>query len=344
MTHKNQRHKSKQKPGDRFNTILNVRGCETRDLRRVRRGRIVRMAFKGLVLLSGCFMFCLLVKSGYERIFIDSGHFLLRQIDIQTNGRTDRAKVLAVAGVREGMNLLKVDLAKVGAALETLPQVETAEVRRRLPDAIEIRLDERVPVAWVSCPAAGWRPKSATMGLLVDTQGRLFRCDILAADLVGLPVVELNDGKDVLQPGSHLTARQSLVCLKTLVATAQPDPADLPRLVSASVRNGYTIAVRTEDGVEAWLGLDDPIGDYRKFAAILRQLSGNRQRVAFANLLPRRNIAVRFEQAEPAPAPARPATAPVRRARPAAPAATGGETPASAADLANDVRAILNRR
>ena len=342
MTHKNQRHKSKQKPGDRFNTILNVRGCETRDLRRVRRGRIVRMAFKGLVLLSGCFMFCLLVKSGYERIFIDSGHFLLRQIDIQTNGRTDRAKVLAVAGVREGMNLLKVDLAKVGAALETLPQVETAEVRRRLPDAIEIRLDERVPVAWVSCPAAGWRPKSATMGLLVDTQGRLFRCDILAADLVGLPVVELNDGKDVLQPGSHLTARQSLVCLKTLVATAQPDQADLPRLVSASVRNGYTIAVRTEDGVEAWLGLDDPIGDYRKFAAILRQLSGNRQRVAFANLLPRRNIAVRFEQAEPAPA--RPATAAVRRARPAAPAATGGETPASAADLANDVRAILNRR
>ena len=344
MNTKNEVRKPKNEKTRENDRVINVRGTATIGVRRARMHRLARIGFKAMVILSAVVMLLVLVKNGYERIFLDSDHFVLERIDVRTNGRTDRAKVLAMANVREGMNLLKVDLAEIKTALQALPQVETVTVRRQLPHVLEIRLDERVPVAWISCQAQSIRPRSATMGLMVDAMGRLFRCDILTADLIGLPVLDLKEGLDTLQAGGHLTSRQSKAALRALVGTGPAEGSGLPRLVSASVRNGYTIEVRTEDGVEAWLGLDDPIDDYRQFAPIVREFSGGPKRLAFANLLPRRNIAVRFadEPATPAANPGR-AAQPVKRPRVIEDAPAPGR-PAAGEDLSNDVRAILNRR
>ena len=175
MNTKNEVRKPKNEKTRENDRVINVRGTATIGVRRARMHRLARIGFKAMVILSAVVMLLVLVKNGYERIFLDSDHFVLERIDVRTNGRTDRAKVLAMANVREGMNLLKVDLAEIKTALQALPQVETVTVRRQLPHVLEIRLDERVPVAWISCQAQSIRPRSATMGLMVDAMGRLFR-------------------------------------------------------------------------------------------------------------------------------------------------------------------------
>jgi hypothetical protein len=340
MKTKNQRLKRRGPPEDL--TRLNVRAADTTRLRLVQRRRVVHALFKLAVVIAGLFTVVVLLRHGYERVFIDSPHFTLRRIEIQTNGRTERAKALAAAGLREGLNLLKVDLAKVRTALEALPQVETAEVRRVLPDALLIRLNERVPAAWIACPAAGWRPKSATMGLLADTEGRLFRCDLLTADLLALPVLELDAHREALQPGNRLISRPSLAALGVLAAATGDANPDLPRLAEASIPNGYTLAVRTGEGTGAWLSLEDPRGDCRKLGRILAEFNHGERGVAFANLLPRRNPAVILANS-PAAHPANPPAAPRARLVAPPPESEAPPAPPAAPGLPDDLRAILQR-
>ena len=45
-------------------------------------------------------------------------------------------------------NILQVDLNEAQAAFATVPWIADAQVRRRLPDTIEIQLTERKPIAY----------------------------------------------------------------------------------------------------------------------------------------------------------------------------------------------------
>lgn len=59
-------------------------------------------------------------------------------------------------------NILQVDLNEAQAAFATVPWIADAQVRRRLPDTIEIQLTERKPIAY-------WGDDK-----LVDSEGRVF--------------------------------------------------------------------------------------------------------------------------------------------------------------------------
>jgi hypothetical protein len=61
----------------------------------------------------------------------------------------DAARVVETAGLREGQDLLGVDLARARQALLLDSRIERAEVRRRLPRGIEMRISERRPVLLV---------------------------------------------------------------------------------------------------------------------------------------------------------------------------------------------------
>ena len=64
-------------------------------------------------------------------------------------------------------NFFTVDLEDVRNAFETLPWVRRAEVRRRWPDAIELRLEEHQPVAY-------WTVAETDEVHLVNRQGEVF--------------------------------------------------------------------------------------------------------------------------------------------------------------------------
>lgn len=73
--------------------------------------------------------------------------FVLREVYVVGRSETDREDVLAAIGLTEGDPLLTFDPEAARERLESLGWVKTAEVRRVLPDAITVRLEEREALA-----------------------------------------------------------------------------------------------------------------------------------------------------------------------------------------------------
>ncbi len=89
----------------------------------------------------------------------------VRRVAVSGTERLPRERALAVLAEHVGEPIALVDLDAIRAALESEPIVARAMVARRLPDLLEARIDERVPVA---------RARLAGGTVLVDENGVLF--------------------------------------------------------------------------------------------------------------------------------------------------------------------------
>lgn len=333
----NRRRKKSQTEGARHvGHLLNVHVGESMRARGMRRSRMMIHIFQISLVVLAAVVLVVMLKLAFNRAFVESDHFTISRVEVETNGRLERAQVLAATGVREGGNLLKLNLQQIEAGALALPQVETVRVERILPDGLKISLRERVPVAWISCLPAKWRARTATSGLLVDRDGRLFRCESLAPELLGLTIIDLTEGSG-LQPGGELPQGPAHAALKLATSLAESNDTTLPRLVQIAVRNGYALEVALENGENAWLSPEEPLADFHRLVDIIEHFRRRDQSLTFANLLPRKNIAIRLAGPDIKPAREKISTKaakPVAAPAPLAPA--NRSTP--------EVRAILNRR
>ena len=110
--------------------------------------------------------FALLAYAG-ARVLVDSQAFLLKTIvvggDLERVGRRDIVE--ALQGRIRG-TFFTVDLESVRSLFEGIPWVRHAELRRRWPDCLEVRIEEHVALA-------RWGQRRDPQ--LVNTQGELFR-------------------------------------------------------------------------------------------------------------------------------------------------------------------------
>lgn len=333
----NRRRKKKEpvKEPDDINVLIRVNTNANTRVRVARRSRFYILGFQIFVVLVAMVVLGLMLRHAFIRAFVDSEHFTLNRVEVVTNGRLERPQVLAATGVRERSNLLEYDLKSIHEKALALPQVESVEVERILPDALRITLRERVPVAWISCLPAGWRARTATSGLLADADGHLFRCESLAPDLLGLAVIELVDATG-LEPGGYLPPGNARAALEMITELNRSNDATLPRLSEVAVRNGYALEVTLENGETAWLSPEEAVEDFHRLVLMVEHFQRLNQTITFANLLPRKNVAIRLAAKE---------NVPVRRAREAAPPPDESAPTAPASQRSTpDVRAILNRR
>ena len=97
------------------------------------------------------------------QVFFKNSECTLRRISFELDEILTREEALAATGLREGVNIFSVDLAKVEAALRAIPQIENVRIERSLPDQIDISISARRPVAWVAAEGEKGdppRPKS----------------------------------------------------------------------------------------------------------------------------------------------------------------------------------------
>ncbi len=84
-------------------------------------------------------------------MFSENDQFAITEYDI----RCESESVLTEARVRSYMelgtnaNLFAIDITEVRKKLEDNPSISSAEVRRRFPGTLVVRVWERVPVAWI---------------------------------------------------------------------------------------------------------------------------------------------------------------------------------------------------
>lgn len=191
--------------------------------------------------------------------------------------RVNADQVRATVAPRLDGGFFATDLGAVRAAVEQVPWVARAEVRRRWPDQLEIRLVERRA-------AAAWSD-----GRLVGEDGTLF---LVPGETVpgGLPMLDGPAGR----------AADMLAFLRE-IETLMRGSGLAPSRLALSARGSWQLA--TYDGASIVLGREQPGARLQRFLDALRQIDGSAGLVLVrADLRYANGFAVEWRQA-PLPAP-----------------------------------------
>lgn len=90
------------------------------------------------------------VAADVNEVFVNASAgagYVLGDVLVEGRTETERDAVLGALGVQRGDPILAIDLEDARERLESLPWVSTAQVERRLPDLLYVRLTERQPMA-----------------------------------------------------------------------------------------------------------------------------------------------------------------------------------------------------
>jgi cell division protein FtsQ len=198
------------------------------------------------------------------RVLVEAPVFLLKTIVV--GGDLDRVERHDIVNALQGRvrgTFFTVDLESVRALFEGIPWVRRAELRRRWPDCLEVRIEEQVPLA-------RWGQRRDTQ--LVNADGQLFRGQ---SDAV-LPLLAGPAGSEGEVARRYLAFRDALA------------PLGLePTQVMLSSRLAWQL--RLSNGTTVQLGRDsdrDRVEDRlaRFVAAFPQTLARSRQRVDYVDL------------------------------------------------------------
>jgi cell division septal protein FtsQ len=192
--------------------------------------------------------------------------FAIKTIEITTNGRwITPQQVRAWADVREGENLLLLDLQRIKHDLEIIPQLEGITIERVPPHLLRISVTEREPVAQVRGVQWTASGEVAPVTYFLDPKGMVMpplpAGSVPAEGLVALsslPAVAGLDGRE-LRPGQPIKSRQVLAALALVRAFDSAAVGQVASLATVDVSDPEVLVVRTGEGSEITLhpqGLD----------------------------------------------------------------------------------------
>jgi len=220
------------------------------------RGRRIRLR------RSAQFFWALLLVLITFYLFVNSPFFALQQVEVQGNEQVDEQVVLELAGIAHGENIWRVDALKVAQKVEVHPLIKKAELTRRLPGEITIKITEREPFALVAAADGGfWE---------IDREGHALR-HLEVIDQLFAPVILGVRVPNGVVPGQQAVADPNLgLALQVLVAL---DPNLRLALGEVDLTVPDRIKVFTREGVEIRLGSREGVEDRLASAIkLLREL------------------------------------------------------------------------
>lgn len=166
---------------------------------------------------------------------------------------------------------LRVDIERVRAAVEQLPWVHSAQVRRAWPDTLLVQLREQQVLA-------RWGD-----GGLVNPEGGVFRPEpVLAAD--GLPLLRGPDGTAPMLTSQFITLQQALAPLQLNIVAVTMDE-----------RRAWKLAL--DNGMELMLGRNEHPARVERFVRAWPRILGPRSAtVARVDLRYTNGFAVQWRQ------------------------------------------------
>lgn len=118
-----------------------------------------------------------------------SDFFALQRVDIRGATHFRREDILKAAALEAGKNTLTINISNIEATLSNNPWVTHVAVKRRLPNAFEIQVTERVPAFWLL--------KDGALQY-ADKKGAII-APVEAGNFISLPTLEILPGGETLQ-------------------------------------------------------------------------------------------------------------------------------------------------
>jgi hypothetical protein len=217
------------------------------------------MVFLAMVVALGTVVGLFLVWRGGEwalrELVFENQTFAVRSVQIEGEGVIPRAEILRWSGLREGENLLGLDLARVKRDLELVPLIRSAAVERVPPNTLRIRVTEREPLARVLAPqAAGIGEEARIVSYFLDCDGFLFGWNnaeswghSLASAGGRLPIMRGIPGRE-LRPGRGIALASVKSALDWTAGFKASPMAGLVDIRSIDVSIPEVLQVQTSEG------------------------------------------------------------------------------------------------
>jgi hypothetical protein len=236
--------------------------------------------------------------------------FNIKTIDIQTDGIIPLDQIRVAAGVKEGDNLLAIDLLRMKRDLELLPLIQSAAVERMLPNTLRLRVVEREPIAQMSgfqAVSPGANVTSTTF--YIDEAGYvMLPLDLsrhprsLSASWDPLPTLTGVVGTE-LRPGKRVESPQLHAALRLVAAFGRSPMAGLVDVKFIDISSPQTLILTTGQGNEITFGLKGIEVQLQRWRMIHDFVLHDGKAIFTLDLSVSNNVPARWQEANAAPPP-----------------------------------------
>ena len=207
-----------------------------------------------------------------------------------------RKRVLEIAKVDLDGTIFSVDLDEAKRLLLERPEIQDVKIKRTLPNTIDIQIEERVPVAWLSCRELGLAGRSPHKGILLDPTGVSFRCEKDFWNAAkNLPVIEVSSSSTNEFPvGKKMRNADAERALSLVLKLRELSEQDWS-IDRVKVENFYTLHVISRDGVVAVCGMHDHDRQLHQLTLAKEHAAKNNKQLAWIDLRPKTNIPAQYK-------------------------------------------------
>ncbi|HHU31174.1 MAG: cell division protein FtsQ/DivIB [Zhaonellaceae bacterium] len=206
--------------------------------------RRTRTISKPRRLLLQVLLLCLIVTIALY-FFIQSSFFSVSTVEIRNNKFLSSGEIKQLADIPMGINIFKVEDAKVKQNIALHPMVKDVKLRRQLPDTLIISIEERQPVVLVP---------SETGFIELDESGVLLQ-RISTISGVSLPILTGVKINTDISPG-QVVVNENLA--KTLEFISKI-PEDKRALLMEIELKGFEYIVYTPQGIQVRFGSPEKV-------------------------------------------------------------------------------------
>ena len=228
-------------------------------------------------------------KEAWRRCVWENPDYFVSEPDVKTDGTLTREQILGAAEIVEGRNILTVDLGKSRAALEQLPQVESAEISRTFPNRVAIIITERRPIAWVILKKEE-DPTTSDHAFLIDARGIVLRSRVLLPEYWHLPIISGVETENLV-PGQRVNAFDIQAALELVRLNADSTRFQVRNI---DLAKGYGLVVTDQRRSKITFAFDKIDAQLGRLNRLLDVIEPTRQEIQTVNLIPERNIPVTF--------------------------------------------------
>jgi cell division septal protein FtsQ len=226
---------------------------------------------------------------GYRRFFWENPDYALKEVRFKTDGAMTYEQAIHTAGFVLDRNIFSYKLDTARDALLGLPQIESVELRRYLPNRIELTVTERKPVAWVTSQVDPGVNKTERSHL-IDARGMVFHPKRVLPEYLPLPLI-FGVPLDDLVPGKPLRVAEIASALELLRRVRESGDF---QITSVDVSKGWAIVATNQRQTQITFGLDDLDEQLRRLAEVQREAGKLGQDLKTVNVMIARNVPVTF--------------------------------------------------